>query len=231
MPDIKFNFPNLDINPEEDSAQNDAAESTDTHTQEQFPAESAYSEQLFSGIMDSRYVSLDNDNIDISQFPALRNALGLSESHGIESASSDGADSFQQYEEESAKSALPEIPEEEPIPSIFAGIGRSDWSGFELDLLAGRSASESDDLPEDNPLLGCEEIIEFAEEELIDTDYLLDFIDDIEFSGMEAEPLGPIKIKQTSSDPYNTAFNAYNPNDDEDLNEFEMESKFIFEEN
>jgi len=228
MPDIEFIFPNLDENIEKEPTETETSESAPNHTDNPSPAEQSYSEQLFSSIMDSRYVSLDNDDIDVSEFPALRNALGISPDKTIEFVFTDDETEFSPTEDVSGLFSQPELPKEEPIPSIFAGIGRSDWTSFELNLLADKSTQESDISVEEDIFSGNEP--EFEDEEPIDTEYLLDYIDDIEFSGMEAEPLAPVKIIQ-STDPYNSSFNAHAADEhEEEFDEFEIKSNYIFEE-
>lgn len=227
MPDIEFIFPNLDENSENKISESDAIESASDRTEGSPIAGQSHTEQLLSGIMDARYVSLENDNIDISQFPALRNALGLAEKEVTDSVFSSN-DTDAPAEDTPELFSLPELPKEEPVPSIFAGIGRSDWTSFELGLLADKTSMENDNSPENSDFSGSESE-PGIEEEPIDTDYLLDYIDDIEFSGMEAEPLAPVKIIQ-ASDPYNSAFNSLDSEDEGELDEFEIKSSYIFEE-
>lgn len=223
MPDIEFVFPTLDGNSDE----KDTPESS-AHISEESSAEKISAEQLLSGIIDSRYVSLDNNDIDISQFPALRNALGLNPSENISAALlSEETDVLSPDIPDST--TFTELPKEEPIPSIFEGIGRSDWTSFERELLNAESETIIQAAEVEKTFVVEEENKEEAEdEEIIDTDYLLDYIDDIEFSGMDAEPLSPVKILHAPSDPYNSSFN--NPDiADEELSEFDMTDKFVFE--
>lgn len=225
MPDIEFIFPSLDGAPDENTPQEAADYISEVETTEE-PSP----EQLLSVLIDSRYVSLDNNNIDISQFPALRNALGLASTESIDSVLSAGNNDAQSDENDDNLPLL-ELPKEEPIPSIFEGIGRSDWASFERELLIAEAHETADDTAQqafDSEESPQNDESKVEDEEEIDTEYLLDFIDDIEFAGMDAEPLSPVKIIQTSSDPYNSSFNA-NPYENEELDEFDMNYQFVFE--
>jgi len=136
----------------------------------------------------------------------------------------------------------PEKPlyQEDPIPSLFEGIGRTNWSDLMYDSAPGANdnnlpvatdlyndtSSESDEfsLPDDD---NEPEI----DDDDVDVDELLDLIDDIEFSDLEPEPLKAVKYASEKKDPYNLAFNNPFPDSDDsdDVTEFTIDSTFSFE--
>lgn len=66
-----------------------------------------------------------------------------------------------------------------------------------------------------------------VDDDPVDVDELLEFIEDIEFAGMQPEPFRPVRCA-SGDDPYNTAFNQ--PQQGGKPTEFSVDSPFTFEE-
>lgn len=180
---------------------------------------------------EQRFVSVDDDgvDIDIALFPALRAALSLTEDDGEGEPA--GSEPEELSGEADGTEVEPEEPvsEEEPIPSIFAGIGRTDWSTpVERPDEKRAEAFDGDSLPLE--VIDAEPDEEEEKEPEICEFDLLDMIDDIEFSDLEPEALKPIRIRQLMSDPYNSRFNSVEDEDDgQEPDEMPVSPKFIFE--
>ncbi len=155
------------------------------------------------------------------------------------------------FEPESPAVTEPEPVSEEtedPIPLLFEGIGRTSWNqpdeksvfeqtDYEYDpytsdpYFAGGYSSDFPGYPETSEESPAEDEPDCSEppEEDVDVFELLDFIDDIEFSGLEPEPLREVQYATDKGDPYNSAFNNPDPSSTDEPDEFSIAPSFQFE--
>jgi len=125
-------------------------------------------------------------------------------------------------------------PEPEVIPSLFAGIGKTDWSEPSYDTPEPAADPDTEMTPDPEFDFQMDQVSADTEpddtDDEIDVDELLDFIEDIEFSGMEAEPLRAVRYIDTSGDPYNTSFNdPSSSHDTTGIHEFDLSDSIKFE--
>lgn len=123
----------------------------------------------------------------------------------------------------------------EPVPSLFEGIGINRPAAISVTECSPYDAATEAEPPSndgntaDATIVPDETAQETEPEDEVDVLELLDYIDDIEFSGMEPEPLRAVQYADSTQDPYNTSFNDPDSSSTDMPAEFSIAPDMIFE--